>query len=287
MGIFFAQLKKKYYLCTLFMRRLHLIILVFAALTMVSCGEFQKLQKSTDPELKFTKAIEYFNDKKYSKAQLLFDDVSTYYKGTERSEEVLIYLARCYMGQQDYASASEYYSAYVRNYPKGAHIMEASFMLAHSYYMDSPDARLDQEQTKKAIEAYTLFVEQYPESQYVQQAYDEMQEMTDKLAEKELLSARLYYNLGTYLGNNYLSAETTARNAIKKYPSNKYMEEFSWLILQSKYKQLEFSVAEMREDRARNTQDEYYSFITEYPDSKHRKEAETIGKAVKKILGEE
>lgn len=269
------------------MRTKNIIILLLTMLTIVSCGEFQKLQKSTDPELKFTKAIEYFNDKKYSKAQLLFDDVSAYYKGTERSEEVLIYLARCYMGQKDYASAAEYYSAYTRNYPKGEHIMEATFMLAHSYYMDSPDARLDQEQTKKAIESYQLFVERYPESQYVQQAYDEMQEMTDKLAEKELYSARLYYNLGTYLGNNYLSAETVAKNAIKHYPSNKHMEEFSWIILQAKYKQLEYSVNEMKEDRARNTQDEYYSFITEYPESKHRKEAEAIGKAVKKILGEE
>lgn len=268
------------------MHKKELIILSLLLLLLSGCGEFQKLQKSNDPELKFNKAIEYFNDKKYSKAQLLFDDVSAYYKGTERSEEVLIYLARCYMGEKDYASASEYYSAYTRNYPKGAHIMEASFMVAHSYYMDSPDPRLDQDQTKKAIEYYTTFVERYPESQYVNQAYEEMQEMSDKLALKELYSARLYYNLGTYLGNNYLSAETIAKNAIKKYPSNKYLEDFGWIILQAKYKQLEYSVNEMREDRARDTQDEYYSFITDYPNSKHRKDADAIGKAVKKILGE-
>jgi len=223
---------------------------------------------------------------KYSKAQLLFDDVTAYYKGTERSEDVLIYLARCYMGEKDYASAAEYYSAYTRNYPKGRNIIEASFMVAHAYYMDSPDARLDQDQTKKAIEYYTTFVERYPESPYLQQAYDEMQEMNDKLAQKELFSAQLYYNLGTYLGNNYLSAETVARNAIKRYPSNKYLEDFSWIILQSKYQQLVNSVHEMKEDRARDTQDEYYSFITEYPTSKHIKEAEKIGASVKKILGE-
>lgn len=268
------------------MLKKNLIILLLVVGTLTGCGEFQKLQKSTDPELKFNKAIEYFNDKKYSKAQLLFDDVSSYYKGTERSEEVLIYLARCYMGQKDYASASEYYSAYTRNYPKGAHIMEASFMVAHSYYMDSPDARLDQDQTKKAIEYYTTFVERYPESQYASQAYDEMQEMTDKLAQKELYSAKLYYNLGTYLGNNYLSAEIVAKNAIKKYPSNKYLEDFGWIILQAKYKQLEYSVEEMRDDRARDAQDEYYSFITDFPESKHRKEADTIGKAIKKMLNE-
>ena len=39
-----------------------------------------------------------------------------------------------------------------------------------------------------------------------------MNELYDKLAYKEYLSAKLYYNLGTYLGNNYLSAEIIAKN---------------------------------------------------------------------------
>ena len=262
-----------------------ILLICLSALLLSGCGEYQKVQKSNDPELKYTKAIEYFNAGKYSRAQLLFDDVSAYYKGTERSEDVLIYLARCYMGQKDYSSAAEYYSAYTRNYPKGKSIMEASFMVAHSNYMDSPDARLDQAQTKKAIEYYTVFVEHYPESQYAPQAYDEMREMYDKLAQKELYSARLYYNLGTYLGNNYLSAETVARNAIKKYPSNKYLEEFSWIILKSKYQQTLNSIEDLKDERARDTQDEYYNFITDYPESKHRKEADNINKQILKIIG--
>ncbi len=263
-----------------------LLACVLVILCFTGCGEFQKLQKSNDPELKYTKAIEYFNQGQYTKAQMLFDDVSAYYKGTERSEDVLIYLARCYMGQKDYASAAEYYSAYTRNYPKGKSIMEASFMVAHANYMDSPDARLDQDQTKKAIEYYTIFVEHYPDSQYAPQAYEEMSEMLDKLAQKELYSAQLYYNLGTYLGNNYLAAETVSRNAIKKYPSNKFMEEFYWIILKSKYEQAVNSITEMRDERIRDTQDEYYSFITEFPDSKHRKEADNLNKQLKKMIGE-
>jgi len=264
-----------------------IIIVALMSLVLVGCSDYQKILKSTDPDYKYEKAIEYFNAKKYTKAQTLFDDITAYYKGTERSEDVLIYLARCYMGEKDYSSAAEYYSAYTRNYPKGRNIMEASFMVAHAYYMDSPDARLDQEQTRQSIEYYQKFVERYPDSQYVNQAYDEMNEMYDRLAEKELKSAQLYYNLGTYLGNNYLSAEIVAKNAIKKYPSNKYIEEFNWIILQSKYQQMVNSFDSMKEERARDTQDEYYNFITEYPDSKHRSAADNIGKAVKKALKEE
>ena len=162
--------------------------------------------------------------------------------------------------------------------------MEARFQVGHCYYLDAPDARLDQTETKKGIEFYTQFVELYPESPYAEQAYKEMGELYDKLAEKEYLSAKLYYNLGTYLGNNYLSAEITAKNALKNYPTNKYQEELNWIILQAKYQQAINSVEAKKMDRARDAEDEYYNFITEYPESKHRNAAERIGKEMKRIL---
>ena len=39
-------------------------------------------------------------------------------------------------------------------------------------------------------------------------------------------------------------------------------------------------------ERARDTQDEYYNFITEYPESKHRVAADKILRDVKKITKE-
>ena len=267
------------------MRQKGLIILLFTVV-LTGCGDYQRLLKSRDPEEKYQAALMYFNNKQYVRAQTLLDDVTSYYKGTERSEDVLAYLARCYMGQKSYESATSYYQAYVRNYPKGKYATEAYFQVGHCQYLDSPDARLDQDITKKAIEAFNQFVELYPESPYAEQAYSEMSEMYDKLALKELHSAKLYYNLGTYLGNNYLSCEIVAKNALKNYPSNKYMEDFSWLVMQSKYQQMIHSVEEKKMDRARDAQDEYYNFITEYPDSKHRKDAEKMFNTIKKTIKE-
>ena len=267
------------------MREKGILILLFMVM-LSGCGEYQKLLKSRDPEEKYQAALRYFNDKQYIKSQTLLDDVSSYYKGTERSEDVLAYLARSYMGQKAYESATDYYQAYVRNYPKGKYATEAYFQVGHCQYLDSPDARLDQDITRKAIQAFSLFVELYPESPYAEQAYQEMSELYDKLAYKELKSAQLYYNLGSYLGNNYLSCEIVAKNALKDYPSNMYQEDFSWLILQAKYQQMVNSFEELKVERARDTQDEYYNFITEYPDSKHRKEADKMLAQIKKITKE-
>ena len=266
------------------MKRFLYILLLAVLLT--SCGEYQQLLKSRDPEEKYQAALRYFNEKQYVKSQTLLDDVSSYYKGTERSEDIIAYLARSYMGQKAYESATDYYQAYVRNYPKGKYATEAYFQIGHCQYLDSPDARLDQQTTRSAIEAFNRFVELYPESPYAQQAYDEMSELYDKLALKELKSAQLYYNLGSYLGNNYLSCEIVCKNAMKNYPSNAYREEFGWLVLQAKYQQMVNSFEEKKAERARDTQDEYYNFITEYPDSKHRKEADKMLVQIKKITKE-
>jgi len=267
------------------MRKYGLIILLISVL-FTSCGEYQKLLKSRDPEEKYQAALRYFNDKQYVKSQTLLDDVSAYYKGTERSEDILAYLARSYMGQKAYESATSYYQAYVRNYPKGKYATEAYFQIGHCQYLDAPDARLDQTTTKEAIEAFTLFVELYPESPYAEQAYQEMGELHDKLAYKELCSAKLYYNLGSYLGNNYLSCEIVCKNALKNYPSSAYQEDFNWLILQSKYQQMTNSFEDKKLERARDAQDEYYNFVTEFPNSKHRKEADKMLVTIKKTTKE-
>lgn len=262
------------------------LFILLLTVVLTSCGDYQKLLKSRDPEEKYQAALQYFNQKQYVKAQTLLDDVTAYYKGTERSEDILAYLARCYMGQKAYESATNYYQAYVRNYPKGKYATEAYFQLGHCQYLDSPDARLDQGVTRKAIAAFDQFVELYPESPYAAQAYQEMSELYDKLALKELKSAELYYNLGSYLGNNYLSCEIVCKNALKDYPSNKYQENFSWLILQAKYQQMINSFEDKKLERARDTQDEYYNFITEFPNSKRRKEADKMLVQIKKIIKE-
>ncbi len=270
------RLKKRHilYLCGV-------LTLVFTA-----CGEYQSLLKSNDPELKYEKALEYFDKKEYTKAQTLLDDVTSYYRGTERSEDVLAYLARSYMGQKAYESAAQYYEAYIRNYPKGRYATEARFQVGHCYYLDSPDARLDQEITRKGIEALTQFVELFPDSPYSEQALQEIVELNEKLALKELYSARLYYNLGSYLGNNYLSCEIISRNALKNYPDTQYAEEFQWLILQSKYQQTVISFEEKKLERAREAQDECYNFLTEYPESKHRSQTERMLREMQKITKE-
>jgi outer membrane protein assembly factor BamD len=257
------------------MKKFPLIFLV-TILSFVSCGDYQKLLKSDDAELKYTKAVEYFEKGDFMRASTLFDAVATYFKGTERSETVLNYLAKSYMGQKDYFTASDYYKTYVKTYPKGQYVIESKYMIGYCYYLDSPDARLDQDATKNAIAAFQEFIEVYPQSERVPDAIKLLEEMNNKLAYKAYLNAKLYFNLGNYLGNNYESCVIASQNALIKYPSTIHREELLMLILQAKYEQAVQSVEEKKIERYRNTIDEYYNFINEFPEGKFRKQADKI-----------
>ena len=75
-----------------------------------------------------------------------------------------------------------------------------------------------------------------------------LDELNDKIAYKYYLNSKLYFNLGNYLGNNYESAVITAQNALKRFPSTKYREELSIIILDAKYQQAVQSFEEKKMD---------------------------------------
>ena len=252
------------------MKKIVLFLLMIVSLS--SCGEYNKILKSTDYELKYSYAKKYFNAKQYSKSATLLDELVTIFKGTAYAEESLYLLAQSYYGQEDYQTASQYFETYYTTYPKGEFTELSRFYSGYGLYLDSPDPRLDQAQTYKAIEQLQLYLEYYPQSERAEEAQNILFELQEKLAYKELLATRLYFNLGTYLGNNYLSCVITAQNALKNYPYTKYREEFMILMMRSKCELALVSVDEKLQGRYRDVVDEYYNYLNEYPEGKYVKE---------------
>ena len=192
--------------------------------------------------------------------------------GTAYAEESLYLLAQSYYGQKDYQTASQYFETYYTTYPKGEFTELSRFYSGYGLYLDSPDPRLDQSQTYKAIEQLQLYLEYYPQSERAEEAQNIMFELQEKLAYKELMATRLYFNLGTYMGNNFQSCVITAQNALKNYPYSKYREEFMFLIIRAKYELALVSVEEKLQGRYRDVVDEYYNYMNEYPEGNYVKQ---------------
>lgn len=262
------------------MRRLLLMLPLLGMLA--SCSEYTKVMKSRDMDYKFDYAKRAYEEKKYVQASTVLNDIYTPLRGTAKGEEALFLLAMSYYENQDYTNANVFFKTYYQRYPKGKYAELSHYYSGYGFYLDSPDPQLDQTYTVKAIEELQNFLERYPKSEKVPEAQQAIFEMQDKLTLKELQNAQLYYNLGNFMGNNYESAVIVAQNALKDYPYSKYREEFEFLILKSKYQQAKNSVSEKMGERYSDVVDEYYSFVNNYPESKHLKEAKTIFRIAEK-----
>lgn len=264
------------------MRKLFIFSLL--ALLLASCGEYQRVQKSQDPNVKFDYAKRAFEEGRYVQAYTLLKDVVTVLKGSQKAEESLYLLGLSHYENKEYLDAAAYFQSYYQRYPKGTYTEPARFYAGYAYYLDSPEPQLDQSGTIKAIEELQGFLDYFPRSERVSIAQNAIFELQDKLTLKELQNAQLYYNLGNYLGNNYDSAIIVAKNAVKEYPYSKYKEELEMLILKSRYQIASQSIEEKKVDRFRDVIDEYYSFINNFPDGANREEADNIYKIAQKYV---
>ena len=262
----------------------NILITLLAALLLSSCGEYNKLLKSTDYEYKYEAAKNYFEKGQYNRAATLLNELIAILKGTDKAEESLYMLGMSYYNQNDYQTAAQTFTQYYNVYPRGTFTELARFHAGKALYLDTPEPRLDQSGTYNAIQQLQMFLEYFPNSAKKDEAQNMIFALQDKLVMKEYLSAKLYYNLGNYLGNNYESCVITAQNALKDYPYTNMREDLSILILRAKYEMAVFSVEDKREERYREAVDEYYAFKNEFPESKYMKDADRIFKEAQKIL---
>ena len=261
------------------------IVLLFAiAIYFSSCGEYKRILKSTDRDLKYTYAKKYFEEKKYNRSISLLEELVPYMKGTAYAEESLYLLGQSYYNSKDYLSSTQMFTTYYNSYPNGEYAEPALYYAAYGMYLDSPAPELDQTKTYKAISEFQRYIELYPQTERAEQAKQYLFELQEKLALKELMAAKLYLRLGNYMGNNYESSVITAREALKDYPYSKYAEEFQMLILRARFELAENSIRQAKAQRYRVVIDEYFNYINSYPSGEFTKEAEKYYKIAQEIV---
>lgn len=253
--------------------------------------EFNSVYKSQDYKYKYEYAKESFALGKYQRAATLLQDLIIPEKGSQDAQECLYMLGMAEYKNMDYETASETFKKYVKTYPRGDYAELAEYYAGQSLYMSTPEPRLDQTETVNAINAFQEYLDLYPDAKMKEDAQNKLFALQDKLVKKELYSAELYYNLGTYFGNcmgddggnNYEACIVTSQNALKDYPYTKLRENFATLIMKSKFHLAEQSVESKKMERYQDAEDECYGFLNEYPDSKEKKTAEEYIAKCKKV----
>lgn len=256
----------------MFKNRLIIGIATMLTIALLSgCGEYEKLLKSRDFVKKYEMAVQLYDNGDYAKAGTLFDQVSNVYRGTTKADTVKYYQAKSYFGQRDYLMAGHYFNELSVTYISSVYKEEADFMMGYCFYKQSPRPELDQTNTFQTINALQMFMVKYPNSERLKECQDIIMEMADKLVEKSFISAKLYYDLGYYK-----SAIIALRNSLIEYPETNFREELMFMILKSSFLLADKSVPGKQRERFQSALDEYYSFIGEFPESLHTKEAAKI-----------
>ncbi|UIR55820.1 outer membrane protein assembly factor BamD [Sphingobacterium sp. SRCM116780] len=237
-------------------------------------SKFEKLRASNNIAQKYEEAVKLYDKKKYSKALILFEDLRSKFRGQAEAENLYYFTAFANYRLKDYTSARYHFKDFADVYPNSTRAEECRFMSAYCYYLDSPRSSLDQENTKKAIDALQLFVNLYPESERAKEAGDLIQKLRDKLEFKAFSNAKLLYDMG--LNDDYRAAVIALQNVLKEYPDTKYAEEIEYLTLKSQYNFANQSVIFKQADRFNDAIDYYRSFAVNFPNSKYIKDAESV-----------
>lgn len=278
-AVLLIGLKKMLTLRNYFYMRFRLYTLLVISVLVSSCGEYEKLLKSTDYDLKKAKAREYYEAGKYAKASELFSQILPRFRATDEAEELNWLNAQSSYKVKDYLVAGTHFKSLIEQYPFGRYAEEATFLAAKCDYFLSPRARLDQENTRRAIEGFNLFMTRYGASPLVEECKTLVRELEEKLVEKSYLNARLYYDMG-----QYKSAVVALNNSLKEFTDSKYREEMMYLKLNSLFLYAEKSLPARQKERYQDTLDDYYSFMEEFPQSRYSKEIQKIHEATEKFL---
>ena len=254
---------------------------VFLVVMVVGCkSRFEKLRASNNIAQKYQEALKYYNKKKYSKALILFDDLMVKYRGQSEAEDLYYYTAYTNYNLRDYATARFHFKQFTDTYPNSSRAEECRYMGAYCYFLESPKVGLDQEYTYRAIEALQLFINLYPNSERAQEASDLIQQLRDKLETKAFNNAKLYLDMG--LQDDYRAAVIAFDNVLSEFPDTKYAEEMEFLSIKAQYLYANQSHPRRQEERFEEVLDLYTNFITDYPESKFRKEADQLNKDAEK-----
>jgi len=269
------------YLCALMKNLLRfsffplIVVLIFTA----SCNQYQQVVKSDDYYLKLAKAKEYYEKGLYYKAQPLFEELLSFFKGTNVMQDVLYYYAYCHYQTGEYLIASYHFKNFATTYPNDPRAEECLFMSAKCYYEVSPSYMLEQGYTHDCIDAAQLFANTYPNSTYLNDANKMVDEMRSKLEEKAFYSANLYYKM-----EKYKAARVAFQNLLRDYPDSPHAEYVMFLILKSDYLYAVNSVVSKQPERYETAINTYQNFTNKYNNSLYQSQAKNIYEASVKNL---
>ena len=275
------------YFCALMNSRLVKLFWFCGLICLIaSCGEFEKVRKSSDVNYKLTKANEYFDGKDYAHANELYKELLPIMKSTRNYEQLCYKYSYTYYYLHDYIEASYHFRNFTETFPNSKLTEECEYMSAVCLFKYAPKRNLDQSNTVKALEALQSYSNRYPKSAHSTEAAGYIDQARTKIESKEADAANLYFNIG-----QYKAATVAYKSVIRDYPDSPNSDLYQFMIMKSYYKYANISITERQEERFSSAIAAYNDLKDNYPKSKYIAEANELKAAaeneIKKIRNEQ
>lgn len=264
----------------------NLLIIVVGSILLTACSGYERVLKSNDVNYKLKKANEYYEAKKYTQANSLYESLIPVMKNTRNYEPLYYRYAYTFYYLEDYLSASYHFKNFVDFFPSSKDAEECEFMHSLCLFKESPKYQLDQTYTMKCMGALQTYINQYPTSKRVPQANEMIDACRKKLEKKAAAAAKLYYDIG-----HYKAASTAYQAVLLEYPESPRCDEYQYMIVRSWYDYAKQSIKSKQEERFANAVTSYHDLVKEYPKSKYISDAKKYyslaDENIKKIRNEQ
>jgi outer membrane protein assembly factor BamD len=261
------------------MKKCFLFLCLSLLIILASSCKFSKVLKGDDPEKKYTLALKLYDEKDYSRALQLFDQLMGAMRATDKAQKIYYLQSYCYYYSKDYTMAAYYFKRYTTNFPNTREAEECAYMSALCSCQNSPDYNLDQTITKDALKELQNFINTYPDSKRIPDCNDLIDKMRAKLELKDYKIGLMYYRM-----EDYQASITIFNNILKEYPETQRKEEILFYIFKAYNKYALASVITKKKERILKAFAAYNDLAVAFPQSKYLPEAQYLKKKTESEL---
>jgi outer membrane protein assembly factor BamD len=215
-------------------------ILMAAVVALSSCGDYGKVLKNTDPAYRLERAI-----------------------------------AKTLYAQRDYILASYHFKRFAQTFPSDEFAEDAAYLGAYCAYLEAPSITLDPAYTYQAMDEVQLFINTHPNSKFLSEANDHIDELRRRLEEKSYLIAKGYHHR-----NQYSSAVVSFNVMLAEHPSSPRREQAMYFRLESAVKYAQNSIETKKAERFKEAETYVKEYRSTFPGGTYASDVASLEKQI-------
>ena len=193
-------------------------IILFTSLIITSCSSTKP--EEVDLQKQFDRATNYLEKKRYMRAQEEFNSVAIRGLHTDLGDDAQFFLCESYFLNKEYILAIAEYDRLIRRMGFSEYVQKARWRICQCYVEQSPKYYHEQSSTERALSKLQEFLDDYPNTEFHEEALTTITNMRNKLATKLYESGRLYVKM-----EEYASAIITYEDLLANYYDTELVDD--------------------------------------------------------------